>query len=95
MVGKWHLGDDPETGPFAQGFDYERMIGKNGLDYYNYSIVSQGETVFEDDGSAYLMENDISESNDLKIAASIEKDHCVQSKPRICLGRPHWIQRGI
>ncbi len=54
MVGKWHLGNDNNSGPSSQGFDYDRMIGKNGLDYYNYSIVSQGETVFEDDGSAYL-----------------------------------------
>ena len=54
MIGKWHLGDGPATGPSAQGFDYDRMIGKNGLDYYNYSIESQGESIFEDDGSVYL-----------------------------------------
>ena len=54
MVGKWHLGGEEATSPFAQGFDYDRMIGKNGLDYYNYSIISQGKTVFEDDGSEYL-----------------------------------------
>ncbi len=54
MVGKWHLGDGPATGPSAQGFDYDRMIGKNGLDYYNYGIESQGKTIFEDDGSVYL-----------------------------------------
>lgn len=54
MVGKWHLGHNDNTGPFAQGFDYDRTIGKNGLDYYNYSISSKGETVFEDDGSEYL-----------------------------------------
>lgn len=54
MVGKWHLGHDNETSAFAQGFDYERVIGKNGLDYYNYEISSKGKTVFEDDGSTYL-----------------------------------------
>ncbi len=54
MVGKWHLGNDENTGPSSQGFDYDRMIGKNGLDYYNYSILSQGETVFEDKGTEYL-----------------------------------------
>lgn len=54
MVGKWHLGNDKDTSPFAQGFDYDRVIGKNGLDYYNYEISSKGKTVFEDDGSVYL-----------------------------------------
>lgn len=54
MVGKWHLGDGPATGPSAQGFNYDRTIGKNGLDYYNYGIESQGESIFEDDGSVYL-----------------------------------------
>ena len=50
MVGKWHLG---QPGAFDQGFDYDRIIGKNGLDYYNYGISSKGKTVFEDDGSVY------------------------------------------
>jgi arylsulfatase A len=54
MVGKWHLGHDDATLPHGQGFDYDRVISKNGLDYYNYGISSKGETVFEDDGSIYL-----------------------------------------
>ena len=59
MVGKWHLSQaGPTSGdsltPTAQGFDYERQIDKNGLDYYNYSIVSNSKTVFEDTGKAYL-----------------------------------------
>ncbi len=54
MVGKWHLGHDKTTIPYAQGFDYDRTIGKNALDYYNYSILSRNEVVFEDTGSVYL-----------------------------------------
>lgn len=54
MVGKWHLGGGKATGPSAQGFDYDRVIGKNGLDYYNYGISSKGKTIFEDDGTVYL-----------------------------------------
>ena len=54
MVGKWHLGDDESTGPHQQGFEYDRVIGKNGLDYYHYGITSQGKMIFEDDGSEYL-----------------------------------------
>jgi arylsulfatase A-like enzyme len=54
MVGKWHLGSDSSRRPVSQGFDYERVISKNGLDYYNYGISSEGKTVFEDDGSVYL-----------------------------------------
>ena len=38
MVGKWHLGGHDSIAPWSQGFDYTRMIGRNGLDYYNYSI---------------------------------------------------------
>ena len=33
MVGKWHLGGHDSIAPWSQGFDYTRMIGKNGLDY--------------------------------------------------------------
>ncbi len=54
MVGKWHLGHNKTTIPYAQGFDYDRTIGKNALDYYNYSISSRNEVVFEDTGSVYL-----------------------------------------
>lgn len=54
MVGKWHLGNDDTTSPTAQGFDYTRVIGNNALDYYNYTITSNGKTVFEDTGSVYL-----------------------------------------
>lgn len=54
MVGKWHLGGKEGQIPAHQGFDYDRVISKNGLDYYNYSITSKNETVFEDDGTSYL-----------------------------------------
>lgn len=54
MVGKWHLGSGKDQIPTSQGFDYDRVIGKNGLDYYNYSITSSNQTVFEDDGTEYL-----------------------------------------
>jgi arylsulfatase A-like enzyme len=54
MVGKWHLGTSDSLLPSSQGFTYERMIAKNGLDYYNYSITSRNKTVFEDKGDSYL-----------------------------------------
>lgn len=61
MVGKWHLHAKDSTslryqGPWGQGFDYSRMIGKNGLDYYNYSILRGGTdpVEFEDNGTVYL-----------------------------------------
>ena len=54
IVGKWHLGSDDSTRAAAQGFDYDRVIGKNGLDYYHYGITSSNKLVFEDDGTQYL-----------------------------------------
>lgn len=54
IVGKWHLGSGDSISPIKRGFNYERLIGKNGLDYYNYSITSEGKTVFEDHGKDYL-----------------------------------------
>jgi arylsulfatase A-like enzyme len=54
VVGKWHLGSADTTMAAAQGFDYDRIISKNGLDYYNYGISSKNETVFEDSGRHYL-----------------------------------------
>lgn len=54
IVGKWHLGSDDSTKAVAQGFDYDRVIGKNGLDYYHYGITSNNQLVFEDDGTQYL-----------------------------------------
>lgn len=54
LVGKWHLGTSDSLLPSAQGFTYERMIAKNGLDYYNYTISSKNKTVFEDKGESYL-----------------------------------------
>lgn len=55
MIGKWHLGNEPDQTPWAQGFDFTRMIGKNGLDYYNYGIFEDSyEEVFQDSGNYYL-----------------------------------------
>ena len=54
IVGKWHLGSGDSISPLKQGFQYERLIGNNGLDYYNYSITSEGKAVFQDDGKNYL-----------------------------------------
>jgi arylsulfatase A len=54
IVGKWHLGGADSVSAHTQGFDNDRIIAKNGLDYYNYSISSRGETVFEDDGTHYI-----------------------------------------
>ena len=55
FVGKWHLGGSDSLAPWGQGFDYSRMIGKNGLDYYNYSIYEDSyQKAFEDKGTNYL-----------------------------------------
>ena len=55
MVGKWHLGGHDSIAPWNQGFDFTRMIGKNGLDYYNYSIsLDSYKNEFLDKGTEYL-----------------------------------------
>jgi arylsulfatase A-like enzyme len=55
MIGKWHLGGADSLAPWGQGFDYTRMIGKNGLDYYNYSIYENNyQKEFKDNGTYYL-----------------------------------------
>ncbi|WP_037326265.1 sulfatase [Runella zeae] len=55
FVGKWHLGGADSLAPWGQGFTYARMIGKNGLDYYNYSIYEDSyKKMFEDKGTTYL-----------------------------------------
>jgi len=55
MVGKWHLGNHDSIAPWHQGFDFCRMIGKNGLDYYNYTIyLDSYQKEFADHGSEYL-----------------------------------------
>ena len=55
MVGKWHLGGHDTIAPWHQGFDFTRMIGKNGLDYYNYSIyLDSYQNEFIDKGTEYL-----------------------------------------
>jgi len=55
MIGKWHLGNDKGMNPWEQGFDFTRMIGKNGLDYYNYTILTDSFKVdYEDNGTNYL-----------------------------------------
>jgi len=55
MIGKWHLGGQDSLAPWNQGFDFTRMIGKNGLDYYNYSIyLDSYKNEFIDHGTEYL-----------------------------------------
>jgi len=55
LVGKWHLGGHDTIAPWGQGFDYSWMIGKNGLDYYNYSIYTGSyQNEITDQGAEYL-----------------------------------------
>lgn len=55
MVGKWYLGDEDSVSPWNQGFDYSRLITKNGLDYYNYSIaIDSYKDEFTDYGTEYM-----------------------------------------
>jgi arylsulfatase A-like enzyme len=55
MIGKWHLGNHDSIAPWSQGFNYSRMIGKNGLDYYNYSIFEDSyRKEFTDNGTYYI-----------------------------------------
>lgn len=55
FVGKWHVGGADSVAPWGQGFDYARMIGKNGLDYYHYGIFEDSyQRQFLDSGRHYL-----------------------------------------
>ena len=55
MIGKWHLGGGDVYAPWNQGFDFSRVINKNGLDYYHYSIAMDSyKNEFFDDGTTYL-----------------------------------------
>lgn len=55
MVGKWHLGGwEDKADALSQGFDYNRVISKNNLDYYNYAISSNNKRIYEDAGITYL-----------------------------------------
>ncbi len=57
QVGKWHLNSkgENEMAPWGQGFDYSRCIGRNSLDYYNYSIFMDSyNKEFVDSGKNYL-----------------------------------------
>jgi arylsulfatase A len=55
MVGKWHLGGPDSLAPWNQGFAYSRLIGKNGLDYYHYSVYEGSyQREFVDHGQHYL-----------------------------------------
>ena len=57
IVGKWHLTTTTKadsTNAYNQGYDYDRIIDKNGLDYYHYSLTAKGKTIFEDKGKEYI-----------------------------------------
>ena len=54
VIGKWHLGWSDSSKASSQGFMYDRIIGRNGLDYYNYSITADNKEIFADDGDEYL-----------------------------------------
>lgn len=55
MVGKWHLGNPDSLSPWNQGFDFTRLITRNGLDYYNYTIaIDSYKNEFVDHGTDYI-----------------------------------------
>lgn len=55
FVGKWHVGEPDSVSPWNRGFAYARMIGRNSIDYYNYSIFEGSyQQQFVDHGKEYL-----------------------------------------
>ena len=55
FVGKWHVGEPDSVSPWNRGFSYARMIGRNSIDYYNYSIFEGSyQQQFVDHGTEYL-----------------------------------------
>jgi arylsulfatase A-like enzyme len=74
MVGKWHLGSGLGQTPWEQGFDSAKMIGKNGLDYYNYSIFENSfQQEWTDDGKHYLTDKLTNYAKDFIKIQSSEK----------------------
>jgi arylsulfatase A-like enzyme len=86
MIGKWHLGSGDSLAPWNRGFDYARMIGKNGLDYYNYGIFENSfQQVFEDKGDRYMTDK----LSDYAVEFIAKQD---DSKPffmYMCYSAPH------
>ena len=86
MIGKWHLGSGDSLAPWNRGFDYARMIGKNGLDYYNYGIFENSfQQVFEDKGDRYMTDK----LSDYAVEFIAKQD---DSKPffmYLCYSAPH------
>jgi len=86
MIGKWHLGSGDSLAPWNRGFDYSRMIGKNGLDYYNYGIFEDSfQQVFEDKGERYMTDK----LSDYAVEFIAKQD---DSKPffmYMCYSAPH------
>ena len=86
MIGKWHLGSGDSLAPWNRGFDFARMIGKNGLDYYNYGIFENSfQQVFEDKGDRYMTDK----LSDYAVEFIAKQD---DSKPffmYLCYSAPH------
>jgi len=86
MIGKWHLGSGDSLAPWNRGFDYARMIGNNGLDYYNYGIFENSfQQVFEDKGDRYMTDK----LSDYAVEFIAKQD---DSKPffmYMCYSAPH------
>jgi len=55
MIGKWYVGSHDSLATWSHGFDYTWHIGKNGLDFYNYSIfLDSYQHEWPDYGTHYL-----------------------------------------
>ncbi len=88
MVGKWHLGDADSLAPWRQGFDYTRLIGKNGLDYYNYGIFEGSyKKTFTDNGKEYMTDK----LTDYAIDFIEKKDAQKPFYLHLCYSAPHVL----
>jgi arylsulfatase A len=88
MVGKWHLGDADTLAPWSQGFDYTRLIGKNGLDYYNYGIFEGSyKKIFTDNGKEYMTDK----LTDYAVDFIEKKDVGKPFYLHLCYSAPHVL----
>lgn len=93
LIGKWHLGFQPQFGPNANGFDYFFGIHTGGVDYQNYRGEKGGHDLYENDKPSYS-KGYLTDLLREKTVSFLKKKHEKPFFLSLNFNAPHWPWQG-
>src|SRR5688572_867872 len=90
LIGKWHLGFNPEFSPLRYGFDYFFGFNGGGLDYVSHRAPRKGPADFYENNTPVNVEGYMTTLLEGKAIETIRRKHDKPFFMSLMFSAPHW-----